>query len=190
LFLILKAEMRLYHLLIIILFAVGGINTTYSQKIIKGKLKINGQIISYLTMETQHQIRGIVMLLAGLGQNPQSIFNNTKLPHLLSEKGYLIIVPPSGKSLFADDHTLLELEELYNFHVSKYKLTDPALIIGGLSAGGSIAIGYAEHLLASGSVKKLKAVFAIDPHPGSETQKVSSCSYVLEAHCRCSPSAR
>jgi pimeloyl-ACP methyl ester carboxylesterase len=136
---------------------------SYGQDISKNKGKVNGQTFSYYAMKPLKETKGILILLPGWGESLPSIFKKTSLPHLLAEKGYLTVVPELRQTLFADGYTVAELNELIKLESNKYNLTEPNLILGGLSAGGAIAIGYAEYLLATDTMTKLMGIFAIDP---------------------------
>ena len=154
----------LKYLLIVFLLAIQtGFADSYAQETNKSKGKINGQTYSYCMMKPQHEIKGILILLPGWGENLSGIFKKTSLPHLLAGKGYLTIIPELRKILFADDQTIAELKQLIKLVAENYNLIKPDLILGGLSAGGAIAIGFAEHLLATDSLTTLKGVFAVDP---------------------------
>jgi len=79
------------------------------------------------------------------------------------EKGFVTVVPQLHQVLFADDYTISELNEIIKQQFEKYNSNKLDIAIGGLSAGGSIAIDYAEHILNADTTLRLKAVFAIDP---------------------------
>lgn len=136
----------------------------YGQNINVNKGKIDGRTYSWLVMESQQEkIKGILILMPGWGESIRSIFKKTTLPRLLAEKGYITIVPELRQTLFADDYTITQLNQIIKVASSKYNLNDPHIFLGGLSAGGSVAIVFAEHLVASDSTIKIRGVFAIDP---------------------------
>lgn len=135
----------------------------YGQDIIKSKGNVSGHTFSYYVMKPQREIKGMLLLMPGWGESLQSVFKKTSLPRLLAEKGYLTILPELRPTLYADDYTIAELTQLIKVETVKYNLTEPDVVLGGLSAGGAVAIGFAEHLLAYDSIVKIKGVFAIDP---------------------------
>lgn len=138
-------------------------NVGFGQIIKKDNGKVNNETFLYFYMEPEQEIRGLLILLPGWGESPQSIFEKTKLPHLLFEKGFATIVPQLRQTLFADDYTISEINEIIKIQTKRYNSNELHLIIGGLSAGGAIAIGYAEYVLKFDTTSKLKGVFAIDP---------------------------
>ncbi|MND41784.1 hypothetical protein D3C80_325400 [compost metagenome] len=99
--------------------------------------------------------------MPGWGESPQSIFGKTKLPFV--GKGFYTIVPQLNQMLFADDFRISPINEIIKVQSKRYNSIELSFIIGGLSAGGAIAINYAEHVLARDESTTLKAVFAIDP---------------------------
>src|SRR5687768_12169714 len=72
---------------------------SYAQEIDKNKDKVKGRTYSWLVMESQKEIKGILILMPGWGESIQSIFKKTTLPRLLAEKGYITIVPELSQTL-------------------------------------------------------------------------------------------
>jgi pimeloyl-ACP methyl ester carboxylesterase len=138
-------------------------NVAFGQTIKNDHGNVNNETFSYCYIEPAKEIKGVLILLPGWGESPQSIFEKTELPHLLSEKGFVTIVPQLHQTLFADEYTLSEIKEIIKLQSERYKTKKLNLVIGGLSAGGAIAIDYAEQVLEVDTMLKLKAVFAIDP---------------------------
>ncbi|WP_018616392.1 alpha/beta hydrolase [Segetibacter koreensis] len=139
------------------------LNVTFGQMVKSGNGKVNDETFSYSYIEPTQEIKGVLILLPGWGESTQSIYEKTKLPYLLLEKGFVTVVPQLHQTLFADDYTISELNAVIKIQTERYKSNHPNLIIGGLSAGGAIAIDYAEHILSADSIQNFKGVFAIDP---------------------------
>lgn len=140
-------------------------NATFGQIIKSGNGKVNDETFSYSYIEPKQEIKGILILLPGWGESTESIYEKTKLPYLLLEKGFVTIVPQLHQTLFADAYAISELNAVINIQAERYKSNHLNLIIGGLSAGGAIAIDYAEYILSlsTDTIQSLKGVFAIDP---------------------------
>lgn len=138
-------------------------NAALGQVIKKGIGKVNNRNFSYSYIEPEQETKGVLILLPGWGESPQSIFQKTQLPQILLGKGFITIVPQLRQILFADDYTISEINEIIKTQLRQYKSSNLKLIIGGLSAGGAIAIDYAEYVLQFDTTLKLKGVFAIDP---------------------------
>jgi hypothetical protein len=155
----------------------------FGQTIKKDKGTVNGEIFSYCYIEPEQDIKGILVLLPGWGESPQSIFEKTALPGLLIEKGFVTIVPQLHQTLIADQYTLAQIGELLSIQSKRYAISKLPYVIGGLSAGGAIAIRYAEHVLACDSGKQLQGVFAIDS-PLDLSRMYKSAQNKLKYNCQ------
>lgn len=150
------------HLIITYIFSQLLFHTClFGQSINKHKDKVNDEIFTYYTIQPQSKIIGILLLLPGSGENPKSIFDKTSLPKIMADKGFLIVAPELHNSLFADQKTINELNEICKSNCQKYNISN--LVIGGFSSGGAVAVGYTEYLLSLDTVSRLKGIFTIDP---------------------------
>lgn len=149
-------------------------NSLSGQNIHKSKGLAKGESFNFYYMLPAEKTEGILVLLPGWGESPQSIFKKTELPAVLAQRGYLTVVPELKRTLFADDFQLAEIDLMISMLKEKHSLGAIPLVIGGLSAGGSVAIGYAEYLLSEGKNSGLKAVFVIDPPLDLERMYISS----------------
>ncbi len=134
-----------------------------AQRVSQERLRLKAGSCNYFVMQPGDSIRGIVFIFPGRGEQPKSVFRKTALFSMLSQKGYLVIVPELHYSLFADELILSQLEAIGKIQSEKYKLVDPFVTVGGFSAGGAVAISYAENILSGASHVNLKSVFVIDP---------------------------
>lgn len=149
-----------YYIIGFLFCCVGFINQLFGQTLKKDKDYVNGKAFNYYFTELKVEAKGIVILLPAFGEKPQSIINKSALPRLLTEKGYVTILPEIRSMLFADQYTLNEIDQLIKTQVEKYRVA--SVVIGGLSSGGAIATGYAEYALARGGDSKLKGLIVID----------------------------
>lgn len=132
----------------------------FAQEIEQKSLKVEGKSVSYSVLRPAGEISGLLLLLPGKGENPKSVFKKTSLPEKLSAKGYVTIVPSLKYALFADELTRRQLSEIVKAEAEGKP--SAGLAIGGFSAGGAVALSYAE-FLASQEGTNLKSVFVIDP---------------------------
>ena len=151
------------RLLFCFIFFLTGIPLSIAQKITNERSKLNGQTILYSVMLPKDSIKGLFLLLPSLNEKPASVFENTGLPSLLAEKGYVILVPRLGTALYADDWANKRLDYLVTLVREKYNISDSRIVIGGFSSGGAISLGYAEYLIETHSRIQPFAVFGIDP---------------------------
>lgn len=131
------------------------------QDILQKSVKVDGKNIAYYVLQPADPVSGILLLLPGRGENPKSVFKKTSLPGVLSAKGYMTIVPNLKYAMFADEVITKQLSEILK--IESESRPSAGLVIGGFSAGGSVALSYAEHLVAQGASASLKSVFVIDP---------------------------
>ncbi|MDI1322702.1 MAG: hypothetical protein PSV36_08120 [Algoriphagus sp.] len=172
-----------YSSLILILSFFTLVEIAFGQTIKKDKSAVYSETFSYFYMEPKGNVKGILVLLPGWGESPKSIFEKTTLPHLVAEKGFVTIIPQLHQTLIADDYTIALISQLIAIQSKRYSSSNLPLILGGLSAGGGIAIGYAEHLLAGDSTKMLQGVFAIDP-PLDLSRMFKSAESKLQYNCQ------
>lgn len=102
----------------------------------------------------------MLILLPATGEKPQSIFKNTVLSQLLTDKGYVTIRPEVPSQLFPDAFDFAMLNQLLKTSTAKYQVSD--VVIGGLSSGGAIAVRYAEYPAEQHTAAGLKGVIVID----------------------------
>lgn len=140
-----------------------GFNGVIGQNITKNTIQPDNEICTYFTIRPKERITGIVLLLPGRGENPKQVFKNTRLPNVLAAKGYLTVIPDLSYSLFADKTIKAQITQVLRAESIKNNLIKPNLFIGGFSAGGSVALSYAEYLLSSDTATSLKGIFVIDP---------------------------
>lgn len=136
---------------------------TSAQEIVKQTLKVNTKKYSYYETPLSLPVRGILILLPAAGESAKSIFTKTTLPGLAAKIGYVTITPQTPTQMFADEECIAELNELTKLKTAQYNLQYQNIVIGGLSDGGAIALGYTEYLNSRPAPVQIKAVFAIDP---------------------------
>jgi hypothetical protein len=151
-----------------------GFNNAAGQKIIKDTINLNNEICTYFTTQPKGKIAGILLLLPGRGESPKEVFKNTSLPILLEAKGYLTVIPGLRYSLFAGKTIKAQITKILSAQSIKNNLNKPDLLIGGFSAGGAVAMSYAEFLLSSDTVSNLRGVFVIDSPLDLERLYISS----------------
>ncbi len=93
-----------------------------------------------------------------------ALFRWTKIPKTAYKNDFVTIIIPYNRQLFITD-------ELYNIFqicvedaVKRYNVEQGKYIVGGFSAGGAMATGFAENLIRDKKENLIpKAVFAVDP---------------------------
>ncbi|MFT5748066.1 MAG: hypothetical protein ACI920_003460 [Saprospiraceae bacterium] len=99
----------------------------------------------YLTVQpTSKKIDGVLVLFAGFGQRPEDIFLDTKLPEFAAKNNLLTIGFAGRTRLTADSLVQEKLTRTLENVVKNNKVESNNFFLGGFSAGGNIALRYAE----------------------------------------------
>ena len=90
-------------------------------------------------------VKGVILLLPGFGQNAESIFPETKIHSVAHMNDILTVALAGGQKLYADKQVIDRLNEAIEHIMFRYDIPKDMFIIGGFSAGGTIALGYTEY---------------------------------------------
>jgi len=119
----------------------------------------------YLAVEpNSKEIKGALVLLPGFGQPPETIFPESKIPNVAYAHGILTIEISGGPKLYADDYVVGNINEALEHVKETYNLSPNQFVIGGFSAGGTLALRYAEYAHENNSLTTIepKGVFTVD----------------------------
>lgn len=101
----------------------------------------------YLTLRpATPEIKGVLVLLPGFGQAPESIFPESKLFNVAYANSLLVMAVAGGEKLYADEVVVARLTKALEHLRKKFPvIRADQFVIGGYSAGGTIALRYAEY---------------------------------------------
>lgn len=120
----------------------------------------------YLAVKpVSNKIKGVLILLPGYAEIPESIFPETKLFNVAFINDILTIAVAAGPKLYADDAVIDKLNRaLLNIRKRFPDVSKDNFIIGGFSAGGSLSLRYTEYCVQNPTKAAIvpKAVFAVD----------------------------
>jgi hypothetical protein len=129
-------------ILIIIFWGVFGKAQSIEKIVIDKNDDVSGY---YLAVKPQtEKIDAVLVLLPGFGQNAESIFPETKLHNVGYLNNILTIGFATGTKLYADKETQDKLTIVLKDILNRYKIDETKFVIGGFSAGGTVALRYAE----------------------------------------------
>lgn len=108
--------------------------------------------------------RGVLLLLPGFGGKAQHVFQETALGQEASQAGLVTVVPTLNNRLYLDSAGTHFLDEVLRHVAQQYPTVGRNLFLGGFSAGGHVALTYAETLVRDSSRLPLRvqAVFSVD----------------------------
>ncbi len=118
----------------------------------------------YLAVKPAGPIEGVLLLLPGFGETPESVFPETKLHNTAFANNFLTLVIPFGDKIYADGPTISNINRALEDSIKRFGIARNKFVIGGFSAGGTIALRYAELCNESPASFPIepKAVFTID----------------------------
>lgn len=110
-------------------------------------------------------VKGLLVLLPGLGAHPQNVFQETKLAQEAAQIGLITIVPSVNNRLYLDSASKHLIGMSISQVVKEYPVVNSNFFIGGFSAGGHLALAYAETVVNNSPQNNLvlKAAFGVDP---------------------------
>ncbi|NOU58494.1 alpha/beta hydrolase family protein [Marinifilum caeruleilacunae] len=135
--------MRKIGLLFILISFSTGISAQLIREI---KLNYSSSNDHYFVVEPKGNIQGALVLLPGSYQEAESIFPETKLHNVAYLHNLLVVAFTCGKTkAYIDDQTLENIDTVLDHVIKTFHVPKDKFAIGGYSAGGVIALTYAEH---------------------------------------------
>ncbi len=111
------------------------------------------------------EIKGVLVLLPGFGEEPEAIFPESKLFNVSYNNGIITMAIAGGQKLYADESVVDKLNRGIAHLLRKYpNLNKNNFVIGGFSAGGTLSLRYTEYCHQNPSQFPIlpKGVFAVD----------------------------
>ncbi|RPD44131.1 hypothetical protein DNI29_22305 [Hymenobacter sediminis] len=107
---------------------------------------------------------GVLLLLPGLGERAEHVFQATSLGAEAARAGLVTVVPTLNNRLYLDSAGTYFLDEVLRRVTQQYPSVGRNLFLGGFSAGGHLALTYAETLVRDTARLPLRvtAVFSVD----------------------------
>ncbi|CAM4206327.1 hypothetical protein [Zobellia nedashkovskayae] len=93
---------------------------------------------------TENKIEGVLVLLPGFGQKAEAIFPETQLHKEAYENNILTIGFAAGSRLLLDQGIQKKFTEVLQDVIERFSVDKGRFVIGGFSAGGTIALRYTE----------------------------------------------
>lgn len=120
--------------------------TTFGQTFEKVLFNDNNVEDYYILLKpSDSEIKGVLVLLPGYGENPESIFPESKLFNVAYGNGILTMAIAGGQKIYADELVVEKINRGLNDLLKKNPTLDKTkFVVGGFSAGGTISLRYVE----------------------------------------------
>jgi pimeloyl-ACP methyl ester carboxylesterase len=108
---------------------------------------------------------GLLVLLPGRGEPARDVFRATSLARQAAQQGFVVVVPALNDRRYLDSASTRFLDDVLGMLVRQYPLLAHRLVMGGFSAGGQLAVAYAEQLVRDSAQYpwRVRAVLGVDP---------------------------
>lgn len=118
----------------------------------------------YLAIKPIEEIKGVLVLFPGYAESAEMVLPETKLHNTAFSNGLMTLVIPIGPKIYADVPTLSAINRALTDSIKRFGLDKNKMVVGGFSAGGTVALRYVEKCVEKPSDFPImpKAVFAID----------------------------
>lgn len=121
--------------------------------------------IFYQLDPTASPARGLLVLLPGRGQPARGVFKATRLAQEAAQRGFVVLVLDLNNRICLNTADSRFLDEAIEQAVRQYPAVGRQLVLGGFSAGGQLALAYAETLVRDSTQRpwRVRAVVGVDP---------------------------
>jgi pimeloyl-ACP methyl ester carboxylesterase len=118
----------------------------------------------YLAVAPKGNIEGVLVLFPGFGEKPEDVLPETKLHNIAFNNNILTLIVPFGNKIYTDAPTITNINRALTDSIKRMHLNPEKFVIGGFSAGGTIAMRYVELCKEKPELFPVKpqAVFTID----------------------------
>lgn len=122
------------------------------------------QAAGYFALAPADTSRGLILLTAGPGQDPEELLRDSAFTSLASRSGMVLIAVPNPGGLLLTPLSFKFLHEALDHALARFNTPPGSLAIGGFGPGGVLALQYAEECWAAAQFypNRPRAVFAVD----------------------------
>ena len=109
--------------------------------------------------------RGLLVLLPGLGEPARNVLHATHLAQEAAQRGFVVLLPELNDRLSLDAASTRFLDDAIAAVLRQRPGVARQLVLGGFSAGGQLALAYAEGLVRDSAQRpwRVRAVLGVDP---------------------------
>lgn len=118
----------------------------------------------YLKYIPKTDIKGVLVVLPSGGEPTEDLIKQIELPKLAAKNGIMTIIPSINWGFENRTEAFLFLDQIFEEIINEYHVPKDKFILGGLSNGGMISIGYAEKSVKQPNSTYIKpmGIFGLD----------------------------
>ncbi|MBT2159659.1 hypothetical protein [Zobellia barbeyronii] len=154
--------MKHFSILLFFLICKIGSSQSVEKIVLDEEDKTSGYYLAVVPAE--NKIEGVLVLLPGFGQQAETIFPETKLHKEAFKNNILTIGFAAGSRLLLEQEIQEKFTKVLQDVIERFSVDKGRFVIGGFSAGGTIALRYTELCLESPENYPIvpKGVFVVD----------------------------
>ena len=141
------------------------INAAFGQYIEKKWLDKTDSVYGYYLVvpPSSGRIQGALLLMDAPGSSAEGFLSETRIHNVAWANDILTLIIPNKNSFYADKQMIGLMNKVLGDVLQTYKLKGDQIAIGGMGAGGTVALRYVELCKQSaGFPVRPKAVFTVD----------------------------
>ena len=109
--------------------------------------------------------RGLLVLLPGRGEPARDVFRATRLAQEVAARGFVVLALELNDRIYLDSTSIWVLDAAIRQAVRATPALAARIVVGGFSAGGQLAVAYAEMVRRDSTQRpwQIRAVLGVDP---------------------------
>ena len=154
--------MKHFSILLFFLICQIGSSQSVEKIVLDEEDETSGYYLAVVPAE--NKVEGVLVLLPGFGQQAETIFPETKLHKEAYENNILTIGFAAGSRLLLNEEIQEKFTKVLKDVVERFSVDKEKFVMGGFSAGGTIALRYVELCLETPEKYPIqpKGVFVVD----------------------------
>ncbi len=124
----------------------------------------NSSELYYLKYVPKYEIKGVLVVLPSGGEHTEDVIKQISLHKLAAEHGIMTIIPSINWGMNNRKADYAFLDKIFKELINTYNVPADKFVLGGLSNGGMVSIGYAQKSVKypNSTVVKPLGIFGLD----------------------------
>lgn len=135
------------------------------RQVLKAAAAAPTRLVFYQVEPVAVRARGVLVLLPGRGEAARHVLRATKLGQEAARRGLVVLVPELNNQIRLTDASRQLLDGVLDQATRQRPALRKHVVLGGFSAGGQLALAYAEGLVRDSAQQhgQVRAVLGVDP---------------------------